>query len=82
MQNKSVNIQTIITVLNLMYPGKFVEISVHFSSYKTISGINKPMETVWELFVEGKFCKEFDSLHDLFRFIQDEYAALKLDMAL
>lgn len=80
--NKTINVQTVITCLNLMYPGKFVEVSVHFASHTSVNGINKPMQTVWELFVKDHYCKEFNSLHDLFVFIQNEYSNLKLEKAL
>lgn len=74
--------QTIMTCLNIMYPGKFVTVSCHFSSHVNTLGRNKPMETVWELFVKDNYCKEFYSLEELFNFIKLEYVKRKLDCAL
>lgn len=72
------DIQTIITCLNIMYPGKFIDITVHFSSHTTPSGKNKDMDVVWELFVADNYCKEFSSVKELFTFIKLEYFTRKL----
>ena len=69
---KSIPMQTILTILDLLYPDHYIEVSPSFTINDRADGLvyalSKEMRTRWTLYVKGKINHmEFDTLEDLIK---------------